>query len=95
MNRVRFTSGSAFRALRELILDNMMNQPVLRTVWQDAIDAAAFAVWARIQAGQPLTLALCREVITELDSTARANEVFYLVRQWRSEVSRTRRLGGR
>jgi hypothetical protein len=56
---------------------------------------AAFSVWARIQAGEPLTVAVCREVITELDSTARANEVFYLVRPWQADITRTRRLGGR
>jgi hypothetical protein len=62
---------------------------------QDIIDAAAFDVWARIQDGQPLTMTLCPRVVAELGSTARVNEVYFLVRQWRSEITRTRRLGGR
>jgi hypothetical protein len=65
-------------------------------VWQDAIDAAGFTVWARIQAGgEPLTMALCREVVAESGSTARANAVYFLVRGWESGITRTRRLGGR
>jgi hypothetical protein len=64
-------------------------------VRQDIIDAAAFDVWARMQDGQPLTMALCHRVIAELGSTARANEVYYLVRQWRTEITRTRRLSRR
>jgi hypothetical protein len=65
-------------------------------MYQDIIDAAGFTVWARMQAGQPLTMALCREVTTELGcSTAAAERVYYQVRQWRSGISQTRRLGGR
>ena len=64
-------------------------------MYQDKIDAAAFAVWARMQAGQPLTMTLCHRVIGELGSTARADRVYYVVRQWQSEVSRTRRLSRR
>jgi hypothetical protein len=40
-------------------------------VRQDVVDAVSFAVWERVQAGQPLTLALCREV-AELGSTVNA-----------------------
>jgi hypothetical protein len=34
-------------------------------------------------------------VVAETDSTARANEVYFLCRQWRSGISHTRRLGQR
>jgi hypothetical protein len=30
---------------------------------QDIIDAAAFSVWARVQAGEPLSMTLCHRVI--------------------------------
>jgi hypothetical protein len=64
-------------------------------VWQDKIDAAGFAVWARIQAGESLTMQLCRQVIAELGSTARPERVHYLVRQWQADTARTRRLSRR
>ena len=48
-----------------------------------------------MQAGEPLTLGLCREVITELGSTANADRVYYLVRRWQADTTRTRRLSRR
>lgn len=62
---------------------------------QDITDITAFTVWARIQGGEALTMALCRQVFTELDSTARADRVHYLVRGWQADTARTRRLGRR
>jgi hypothetical protein len=64
-------------------------------VYQGTIDAAGFAVWARIQGGEPLTLALCREVVAELGSTARPNAVYFQCRQWDSGITQTRQLGRR
>jgi hypothetical protein len=60
-------------------------------VRQDVIDAAGFAVWRRIQAGEPLTLQLCRQVIGESGcSTARAHRVYRQVQQWQADTDRTR-----
>jgi hypothetical protein len=64
-------------------------------MYQDIIDAAAFDVWARMQAGQPLTMALCREVTTELGKPAYADKVYWLVQQWCSGIAQTRRLSRR
>jgi hypothetical protein len=64
-------------------------------VYQDAIDAAGFAVWARTQAGEPLTMDLCRQVISDSDSTANAGRVYRLVRQWQAQIDDTRRLSRR
>lgn len=62
---------------------------------QDITDEAAFTVWTRMQGGEQLSVDLCRQVITESGSTARADQVYYLVRQWCSEITQTRRLGRR
>ena len=62
---------------------------------QDKIDTAGFEVWARVRAGQPLTMALCHQVIAESGSTANAQNVYFQVRQWQAETTRTRRLGRR
>jgi len=67
----------------------------LSAVRQDVIDAASFAVWARIQDGHPLTMASCHQVIAELGSTARAHRVYHQVRQWQADTDRTRRLSRR
>jgi hypothetical protein len=40
-------------------------------------------------------VALCRQVVAELGSTARPNSVYFQCRQWHSGVSYTRRLGRR
>jgi hypothetical protein len=64
-------------------------------MYQDKIDAAAFDVWERIQAGHPLTMSLCHQVIAELGSTARAHRVYHQVRQWQTDTDRTRRLSRR
>jgi hypothetical protein len=47
------------------------------------------------QSEETLTMALCRQVITESDSTAKAHEVYFQVRQWQSGIARTRWLGRR
>ena len=62
---------------------------------QDIIDAAAFEVWARIQAGEPFTMSLCHQVIAETNSTARAHRVYRQVQQWQADTDRTRRLSRR
>ncbi len=62
---------------------------------QDVVDQAAFSVWERIQRGEPLAMSLCHQVIAELGSTANANRVYLLVRQWQVDTDRTRRLGWR
>jgi hypothetical protein len=45
-----------------------------------------------MQDGEALTLGLCREVIAELGSTARAHRVYHQVQQWQADTDRTRRL---
>jgi hypothetical protein len=62
-------------------------------VRQDVIDAAGFTVWTRVQGGELFTIALCRQVIAESDSAANPNRVYFLVRQWQADTTRTRRLG--
>jgi hypothetical protein len=52
-------------------------------------------VLARIQGGEPLTLGLCRQVISDSDSTANAGRVYRLVQQWRAQIDDTRRLSRR
>jgi hypothetical protein len=64
-------------------------------MYQDVVDAVSFVVWERVAGGEPLTLALCREVVTELGSAARPNAVYFQCRQWHSGVSYTRRLSRR
>jgi hypothetical protein len=62
---------------------------------QDIIDATGFAVWERVQAGEPLTMQLCQRVVAELGSTARPNAVYFQCRQWDSGITQTRQLGRR
>jgi hypothetical protein len=64
-------------------------------VRQDRIDQAALDVWTRVQGGEPFTMALCREVATELGRPAYANSVYRQVQQWREGVDHTRRLSRR
>ncbi|MGO9154795.1 hypothetical protein [Mycobacterium sp.] len=64
-------------------------------MYQDRIDLASFEVWARVQAGEPLTLALCEQVIAERGSTVSAHSVHYQVREWCTEIKQTHRLGQR
>jgi hypothetical protein len=57
-------------------------------MYRDVVDAAGFAVWERVQAGEPLTGQLCQRVVAELGSTANAERVYYQARKWRSEIAK-------
>jgi hypothetical protein len=64
-------------------------------MYRDVVDAAGFAVWERVQAGEPLTVQLCQRVVAELGSTARPNAVYFQCQRWHSGISYTRQLGRR
>jgi hypothetical protein len=64
-------------------------------MYQDVVAAVGFVVIERVEAGEPLTLGLCREVVAELGSTARPNSVYFQCRQWQAGISQNRRLSRR
>ena len=64
-------------------------------MYQDVVDAVGFVVFERVQAGEPLTIELCRRVVAELGSCARPNAVYFQCRQWDSGITQTRQLGRR
>jgi hypothetical protein len=67
----------------------------------EANDAAALAVFtAARDRGQPVTMALVRDVLDrmadrEVAGKARPAEVFFTVRAWQSSIAATRRRAGR
>jgi hypothetical protein len=51
-------------------------------MYQDVVAAVGFVVIERVEAGEPLTLQLCREVVAELGSTVNAASIV----QWHREA---------
>jgi hypothetical protein len=60
------------------------------------VHGAAIAVFNRVQAtGEPVTIALCRDLVSETGSTADPARVMAVVNQWNAEITSNRRRGGR
>lgn len=62
----------------------------------DKLHTAAIAVFERAQkTGEQVTIALCRDVVSEIGSAAKPERVLPVVLQWQREIASTRHRGGR